>query len=65
MAILATVTDWLWSYVLIAALLAVGLRFTVGSKFVQLRLFGAMFKGLWHSHLSGTSRGISGFQALV
>jgi AGCS family alanine or glycine:cation symporter len=24
-----------------------------------------MFKGLWHSHLSGTSRGISGFQALV
>lgn len=65
MALLATVTDWLWSYVLIAALLAVGLRFTVGSRFVQLRLFGAMFKGLWHSHLSGTSRGISGFQALV
>ena len=62
---LATLTDWLWSYVLIVALLAVGLRFSFGSGFAQLRLFGAMFSGLWHSHLSGTERGISGFQALV
>lgn len=62
---LATLTDWLWSYVLIIALIAVGLRFSFGSRFVQLRLFGAMFRGLWNSHLSGTARGISGFQALV
>ncbi|MEE4202939.1 MAG: alanine/glycine:cation symporter family protein [Halieaceae bacterium] len=62
---LATVTDWLWSYVLIVALLAVGLRFSIGSRFVQLRLFTAMFRGLTHSHLSGTQRGISSFQALV
>ena len=62
---LATVTDWLWSYVLIVALLAVGLRFSIGSRFVQLRLFRAMFRGLVHSHLSGTERGISSFQALV
>lgn len=62
---LATLTDWLWSYVLIIALIAVGLRFSVGSRFVQLRLFGAMFRGLWNSHLGGTARGISGFQALV
>lgn len=62
---LATLTDWLWSYVLIIALIAVGLRFSIGSRFVQLRLFGAMFRGLLNSHLGGTARGISGFQALV
>jgi AGCS family alanine or glycine:cation symporter len=43
---LATVTDWLWSYVLIAALLAVGIRLTVSARFVQLRLFKEMFRGL-------------------
>lgn len=62
---LATLTDWFWSYVLIVALLAVGIRFSLGSRLVQLRLFGAMFSGLFHSHLGGTGRGISGFQALV
>ena len=40
---LATVTDWLWSYVLIAALLLVGLRLTWDARFVQLRLFKEMF----------------------
>lgn len=64
-AFLTTLTDWLWSYVLIVVLIAVGLRFTVGARFVQLRLFKAMFAGLLSSHLSGTDRGISGFQALV
>lgn len=62
---LAAVTDWLYTYVLIAVLLAVGLRFSIGSRFVQLRLFKAMFTGLAHSHLAGTDRGISSFQALV
>ncbi len=62
---IATLTDWLWSYVLIIALLVVGLRLTLGTRAVQLRLFGAMFKGLLQSHLGGTQRGISGFQALV
>src|SRR5210317_1448594 len=65
MTMIATLTDWLWSYVLIIALLAVGLRFTVGTRAVQVRYFIAMFKGLLGSHLTGTSRGISGFQALV
>ena len=62
---LATLTDWLWTYVLIAALLIVGLRFTLASRFVQLRLFAAMFSQLRSSRLTGTDRGISGFQALV
>ena len=62
MTMISTLTDWLWSYVLIIALLAVGLRFTVGTRAVQVRYFIAMFKGLLGSHLTGTSRGISGFQ---
>ena len=65
MTMISTLTDWLWSYVLIIALLAVGLRFTVGTRAVQVRYFIAMFKGLLGSQLTGTSRGISGFQALV
>ena len=36
---LMTITDWLWSYVLIGALLIVGVRFTIGSRYVQIRLF--------------------------
>jgi len=63
--VLATLTDWLWSYVLIIALIAVGLRFSIGSRFVQLRLFGAVFRGRFNSYLGSTARGISGFQALV
>ena len=62
---LATLTDWLWTYVLIAALLLVGLRFTLASRFVQVRLFKAMFAQLWVSRAVGTKQGISGFQALL
>lgn len=61
---LASITDWLYTYVLIIALLAVGLRFSLGASFVQLRLFREMFRGL-AGGLSGTSRGLSSFQALV
>ena len=61
---LATVTDWLWSYVLIAALLLVGLRLTWDARFVQLRLFKEMFRGL-SGGFSGTEKGLSSFQALV
>lgn len=61
---LATVTDWLWSYVLIVALLAVGIRLTVAARFVQIRLFREMFRGLTGG-FRGTQRGLSSFQALV
>ena len=53
---LATVTDWLWSYVLIVALLAVGIRLTVAARFVQVRLFREMFRGL-SGGFSGTEKG--------
>ena len=61
---LATVTDWLWSYVLIVALLAVGIRLTVTARFVQIRLFKDMFRGL-ASSFSATDKGLSSFQSLV
>ncbi|MGG1686558.1 alanine/glycine:cation symporter family protein [Pseudalkalibacillus sp. NRS-1564] len=36
----------LWSYVLIAGLLGIGIYFTVASRFVQFRFFGEMFRVL-------------------
>ena len=62
---LLTVTDWLWSYVLIIALLAVGVRFTVGSRAVQLRLLRRTFSVLSNIDWKGSDRGISSFQALA
>ena len=61
---LATVTDFLWSYVLIAVLVVMGLVFTIGSRFVQLRYFGEMFRVLgqaFHHHPGQ----VSSFQALT
>ena len=60
-----TVTDWLWSYVLIGALLIVGVRFTLGSRGVQLRLFRRTFAVLSNIDWRGSERGISSFQALA
>ncbi len=62
---LLTITDWLWSYVLIAALLIVGARYTVGSKGVQIRLFRRALSVLSHIEWRGSERGISSFQALA
>jgi alanine or glycine:cation symporter, AGCS family len=62
---LMIVTDWLWSYVLIAALLVVGARFTLGSRGVQLRLFRHTLTVLTNIQWRGSDRGISSFQALA
>ena len=62
---LLTITDWLWSYVLITALLAVGVRFTLGSRAVQLRLFRRTLSVLFNIDWKGSDRGISSFQALA
>ncbi len=64
---LDVLNDLLWSKVLIVALIGLGVWFTVGSRFVQFRYFGRMFRILGanqafshdkHGHLSS-------FQALV
>ena len=61
---LATLSNLLWSYVLIALLVGIGLYFTVASRFVQFRYFGRMFRVLGTAlhHEPGQ---ISSFQALV
>lgn len=61
---LATVTDFLWSYVLVAVLGAMGLAFTIGSRFVQLRYFGEMFRVLGQAFKHHTGH-VSSFQALT
>lgn len=54
----------LWSHVLIYMLVGFGIYFTLGSKFVQFRLFGAMFRLMTEntSH-DTTQKQISPFQA--
>ena len=64
-AMLITITDWLWSYVLIGALLIVGVRFTIGSRYVQIRLFRRTLAVLSDIEWWGSERGISSFQALA
>lgn len=61
---LATVTDFLWSYVLIAVLIVMGLIMTIRSRFVQLRYFGEMFKVLGQAFQHQTGH-VSSFQALT
>jgi AGCS family alanine or glycine:cation symporter len=61
---LNTLNDFLWGQVLIVLLVAVGLLFTVSSRFVQFRYFGQMFrvlKGGMH-HEKGH---VTSFQALM
>lgn len=61
---LVTVTDFLWSYVLVFVLVVIGLIFTIGSRFVQLRYFVEMFRVLGEAfrHQKGH---VSSFQALT
>ncbi len=53
----------LWTYLLIILLLAAGLYFTFGSKFVQIRLFPEMFRLITEKR-DGES-GVSPFQAFT
>ena len=61
---LAIVSDFLWSKVLIALLVGIGLYFTLASRFVQFRYFGRMFAVLGSA--SQRDKGhVSSFQALA
>jgi AGCS family alanine or glycine:cation symporter len=61
---LAAVTDFLWSYVLIAFLITLGVIFTVFSRFVQVRYFFEMFRVLGQAFKHHTGH-VSSFQALT
>ena len=62
--IIAFSNDILWSYVLVVMLIALGLWFSLKTKFVQLRMVGEMIRLLKEgtSHDGGHAH-ISSFQA--
>ncbi|HSJ39245.1 MAG TPA: alanine/glycine:cation symporter family protein [Planococcus sp. (in: firmicutes)] len=53
----------LWTYILIGLLLGLGVYFTIRTKFVQVRLFGEMFRVI--SEKKDGEKGISAFQAFT
>ena len=57
------VNTLLWTYILIGLLMGLGLYFTIRTKFVQVRLFGEMFRVITEKK-DGDS-GISAFQAFT
>src|SRR5699024_11660909 len=61
---LELVTDFLWTWVLITVLIAIGMIFTVGSRFVQIRYFAEMFRVLGQAFRHQPGR-VSSFQALT
>jgi AGCS family alanine or glycine:cation symporter len=60
--IVAQVNDILWSYVIIAMLLALGFYFTVRSRFAQFRHLGEMIRLLGEG-MGKEKEGVSSFQA--
>ena len=61
---LTFLNDILWGYVLVYGLVAAGLAFTVASRFVQFRYFGAMF-GILRQAFHHEAGHLSSFQALM
>ena len=61
--IIATVSDALYSYILIILLIAGGLYFTIRTRFVQFRLIKEQFRAVTEKPKDG--KGVSSFQALM
>ncbi|MAP30676.1 MAG: sodium:alanine symporter [Pseudomonas sp.] len=62
---LSVLSDLLWSRVLIALLVGIGIWFTFATRFVQFRYFGKMFGILTANHHEADGRHLSSFQALI
>ena len=65
--IITHINDFVWSYILIIALVGCGLWFTWKTRFVQFRMIGEMFRLLTESAVNTTKadRHISSFQAFA
>ena len=65
--LITQLNDFLWSYVLVVALIGCGLWFTVKTRFVQFRMVGEMVRLLTDAALPGGKDGkhISSFQAFA
>lgn len=59
---IATLNDWLYTYILVVLLIAAGLYFSIRTRFVQFRMFGEAFRVLREKSHGG---GVSSFQALM
>jgi alanine or glycine:cation symporter, AGCS family len=66
-AILGTLNDYMWSYILIAGLVGLGLYFSLRTKFVQFRYIAEMGRLLTDKTTISAKgkRGISSFQAFT
>lgn len=63
-SIILGLNKYLWGYVLIAALLGVGVYFTIGTRFLQFRYVGEMVRVLFEkSPASDGKEGISSFKS--
>ena len=63
-SLLAPLTDFLWTYVLVFVLIGAGVYFSLVTRLVQVRHFGTMLSTLSGSR-SGAGGGLSSFQAFV
>ena len=61
--IIASITDVLYSYILIILLIAGGIYFTIRTRFAQFRLFKEQIKAVTEKPTDG--KGVSSFQALM
>ncbi|MBX7376316.1 alanine/glycine:cation symporter family protein [Clostridium chauvoei] len=61
--IILTFNDFLWTYILIAMLIVIGLYFTFKTKFVQFTNIKEMFRLLGDSNSGGAKNSVSSFQA--
>lgn len=58
------INDWVWTYLLMIPLIAIGTYFTFRSRFVQFRYFREMFRLLGQGVSGGTGKNsVSSFQA--
>ncbi|MBM7583907.1 AGCS family alanine or glycine:cation symporter [Bacillus pakistanensis] len=66
-SIIGSISDIVWSYILIAGLIGLGLYFSIRSNFVQFRYLGEMFRLLFDkaSITADGKKGISSFQAFT
>ena len=61
--LIGPLNDFIWSYVLVAFLLILGIYFTVKTRFIQVRLFKEMFKLTVEKNPG--NKGVSAFQAFT
>ncbi|MBR2724436.1 MAG: sodium:alanine symporter family protein, partial [Ruminococcus sp.] len=59
------INDYLSGYILVFLLVAVGLFYSVKTRFVQVRCLGEGFKKVFSKDNKGEKKGLSSFQALA